>query len=127
MTNNKHKPICVVIAARRGVIQEALKAMLADLSWLNTIAFAGETNMVLRTIQAQKSDLLLLDSDLVAGDVASLLCEVKKVQPDIRCLVLTETIRQQDQARLGKADAVFPYDGSVDRLHSALKDLCAAR
>ena len=59
--DSDQNPIHVVIAARRGVMQEALKAMLADLPWLASIAFAGATKMVLTLNRLPLSRLATLN------------------------------------------------------------------
>ena len=123
--NDTHKQkVGVVVAARPGVMQESLNAILADLPWLKVLAFAGNRALVLPVVQEQQPALLLLDSDLLGDDILDLVRQAKNALPAIRCLVLTQTTRQKNQALSIGADAVFPRNGSAKTLNNTLAQLC---
>ena len=105
-----------IIAARPGVLREALRAMLASFPCLEISGVAGGGLLALSLVRQHKPALLIIDSGLLEDEIAMLLQKVKQEQPQIRCLVLVDTTRQQEAVLAMGADATLLHSEPAGRL-----------
>lgn len=112
--------IPTVIAARPGVIREALQAALVLLPRLEVAGVAGGGLSTLHLVHKQQPALVIIDSGLPEDEILALLRQVKQDLPHVRCLVVAETHRQQQTLLASGADAVMlrsePTEGLVEAL-----------
>jgi DNA-binding NarL/FixJ family response regulator len=96
----------VVVAHRRELFAEALGRLLGDLG-LVVVAAACEASVLLEYLPEAQADVLVLDAgfDPVRGPLGALHA-VRQVAPDVRIVVLTET--------LDEALGVAVHEGEID-------------
>jgi len=112
-----------VIAARPGVIREALRATLAQFSRLEVLGVADGGLSTLNLVRKYKPALLVIDSGLLQDEILMLLVKAKQEQPEIRCIVVAVTKRQQQNLLAHGADHVILRNEPTERLVESLKDL----
>lgn len=116
-------PIATVIVARPGIMQQSLRASLAACASVAVVASLGDGLSALNYVAAHRPALLVVDCNLLDGEVEALLAGVKLRQLPTRCLVLTRSHQQQDWALACGADAVLSHDGSFQELQAVLAQL----
>ena len=112
-----------VIAARPGVIREALRATLAQFSRLEVLGVADGGLSTLNLVRKYKPALLVIDSGLLQDEILMLLEQSKEVYPQIQCLVVTETHRRQQILKAAGAETVILRNEPTERLVEALRKL----
>ena len=112
-----------VIAARPGAIREALQSILALFSQLEIADVANGGLSALKLVRQLKPALVVIDPGLLEDEIAVLLEQIKQEQPQIRCLVLADTTRQQAAFLALGADTVVLRSEPTERLAEALDDL----
>ena len=98
--------IQTVLAARPGVIREALRATLAVFPQFETCGVAGGGLSALDLVRQYKPALIILDSGLLEDEITKLLRQIKQEQPQIQCLVVASTHRTAETLLAGGADTV---------------------
>jgi DNA-binding NarL/FixJ family response regulator len=88
-------------------MQESLQANLDAMPGVEVVALAGGCLSAVRLVQEKQPDMVVVDSNLSEDEVLAFLNDVKRRQPDIRVVVLTNTTRQQRRILNGGADAVL--------------------
>ena len=78
--------------------------------------FAGDGLSAFKLVESQPPHLLVVDSNLLEEELQVLLTEVKLNWPAVHCLVLTQTRRQQEQARAAGADTVLERSRPAEEL-----------
>ena len=119
--------IQTVIAARPGVVREALRATLALSARFEVRAMASGGLSTLSLVLKYKPALLIIDSGLLEDEIAMLLGQLKQKQPQLHCLVVTETRRQQQTLLALGADTVVLRSEPTERLVEALDNLTTTR
>jgi len=108
--------IQTVLAARPGAIREALKSTLALFPRLEISGVANGGLSALSLVRQQKPALIIVDPGLLEDEIAVLVQKIKQEQPQIRCLLLAETTRQQNLFLALDADAVILRSDTTERL-----------
>jgi DNA-binding NarL/FixJ family response regulator len=112
-----------VIASRPGIMQEALRAMLALSPRIELAGTAGSGLLVVSLVRKYLPALVVIDSNLVEEEMVALLQKIKQEQPHIRCLVLAETGRQQQVMVNAGADAVLLRSEPAERIVDVLEKI----
>ena len=115
--------IQTVLAARPGAIREALKSTLALFPRLEISGMANGGLSALALVRQQKPALIIVDPGLLEDEIAVLVQKIKQEQPQIRCLLLAETTRQQNLFLALDADAVILRSDTTERLVLVLDKL----
>jgi DNA-binding NarL/FixJ family response regulator len=122
--DTKKQVLRTLIAARAGVVQEALRATLSTSPWVEIIGSAGEVPAMLDLVAARQPALLVLDHRLVAEDeLVGLVRQLKERQATLQCLVLVETDSQGYQFLAAGARAVLLRDDPTERWQETLAGL----
>ena len=96
-----------IIASRPGVMRQALRATLNLSPHIEVVGVAGGGLSALDLARQHRPALIVIDSSLPEDEMLALLRQVKQGQPHIRCLMLAETIRQQQVMLTAGADAAL--------------------
>mgnify|MGYP002062552314 CR=1 FL=1 len=115
--------IQAVIAARPGIGREVLRAIVGLLPQIEVAGTVGGGLSVLNLVQKNPPSLLIIDSGLPEDEMVALLTHIKQDQPQIRCLVLAETTRQQATFMALGADAAVLRSEPTERLTEALDNM----
>ncbi len=115
--------IQTIIAARPGVSREVLQAILGLLPRIEVTGTVGGGLSALNLVCTTSPALLIIDSGLPEDEMVALLSKITQEQPQIRCLVLAETTRQQAVFLALGADAVVLRSDPTDRLVEEINNL----
>ena len=113
-----------IIVSRPGIMQESLRAVLATAPQIEIIKSVGDGLSALDVVREQPPHLLVIDSNLLEDEIVALLRHVKQESPTVCCLVLTESIRQEEWALTRGADAVWPRYRPPRELNELLEQIC---
>jgi DNA-binding NarL/FixJ family response regulator len=122
-SQTKRTKIQTVIAARPGVVREALRAMLTQFPLLEVSGIASGSLSTLDLVRKHRPALLVIDSGLLQDEVLMLLEQSKQMDPQIQCLVLVGTHRQQEVFQASGADIIILRSEPTERLEDALRNL----
>lgn len=115
--------IQTIIAARPGVSCGVLQAILGALPRIEVVGTVGGGLSALNLVCITSPALLIIDSGLPGDEMVALLSKITQEQPQIRCLVLAETTRQQAAFLALGADAVVLRRDPTDRLVEEINHL----
>ena len=118
--------VTAIIASRPGARHESLRAFLNSLPELEVVGSAAGSLSALNEVNEQRPDLLVIDNNQSEDEVAALIRQVKSDQPDIRCVVLTETSAQKGRALSAGADVALLRDTRPERLVAAIEQVVAS-
>lgn len=113
----------LLVVARPGRLRQGLQALLRTIPEIEIVGQADCDAEALVLIVQQQPSLVLLDSSLAFPDVLTVLAEIKRAYPQIRCIVLVENVQQQGAAREEGADVALITGFSAKVLHAAIHDL----
>jgi DNA-binding NarL/FixJ family response regulator len=117
------RPIATILVSRSGIMQQSLRSALAAYPQIVVVATAGDGLSAVQQIVEHQPGLLVLDSNLLAEEIAALLGVAKAKQPPICCLVFARSMHQERHLLASGADAVAHRDWSTHELHAALARL----
>lgn len=106
-------------------MQQSLRAALAALPSLVVVASLGDGLTALNYVAAQPPALLVIDCNLLDGEVEALLAAIKARELRTRCLVLIHSSLRGEQVLASGADAVVIHDSSPMELAAAVTQLQA--
>jgi DNA-binding NarL/FixJ family response regulator len=119
-TLQKHQPIPTAVVSRPGIMQQSLRSSLAACPLIAVMACYGDGLTALNQLTRVRTEILVIDSNLLEEEVDALLAALKATQPDIRCLVLVGSTWRRKQLLAEGADEVVLRNSSVQDLHDAL-------
>jgi DNA-binding NarL/FixJ family response regulator len=102
-----------MIVAKPSRRRDSLRAMLKAIPHLRIIGQVDDCPSALRIISKHLVKLILLDCNLDDEEIWTLLQQIKTKWPQTRCLVLVETVQQQQMAKAAGADDVLASDFSI--------------
>ena len=94
------KRTTVLVAVKSRSLRDALQAVLTLVPRIGTISQTCDVSSTLKTVIDLDPALVLLDAGLLGDGVFSLVRTIKAGGPDSRCLVLADSVLQQEEARL---------------------------
>ena len=115
--------VLALLAAKPGRVRDGLQALLAAMPQIETIELANDSASALRMIARHWPALVLLDTNLPANGVWTVLEQVKTRWPQVRCLILTDNNRQRHMAQAIGADAMLIKGFPAMELFGAIKQL----
>ena len=115
--------ISTIIVSRPGVMQDALRAVLASFDWIALTGTAGDALSALNLVHDHEPDLLVIDSNLLPAEIRALVVAIKQVEPAPHCLVLCPSERPDENWLLTGADRLLPRSSSLRRLGEVLAQL----
>lgn len=117
--------VVILIVAKPGRLRDALYALLKAASLRDIVGQVDDGPVALKVVAEYDPSLVLLDSLLSDDEVKTMVGQIKACQPQTRCLVLANTVEQQQVAKRAGADEVvlkgFPTTnllGVIDKLMS---------
>jgi len=114
--------VATLVVAKPGLMRNSLLAFLRATLQVEVVALAEDTAAALQAARQHKLDVLVLDTDLLEDGYVGLLQQLHSEQPALKCIVLSDTIHQQ-QKSLAAGASVALLKGFLDeRLWDALVD-----
>jgi DNA-binding NarL/FixJ family response regulator len=111
--------------AKPGRLRDALYTLLKATSQPEIITQVDEGPAVLKMILEYNPGLVVFDSYLPDKEVSAMLGRIKAIQSQIRCIVLVNTIEQQQAAKSAGADAVLLKGFSTKNLLDTVEKFMA--
>lgn len=114
MSTSKKFSTKILIADDHEVVRQGLKAILSEHSDLEVVAEASNGNEVLKLVQKNKVDIVLLDFDMPEKNGLDTLIELKSMKPKLPVIILsifpedhygTRFLKAGASGYLGKASA----------------------
>lgn len=115
--------IKVLVADDHPVVRRGLRDMLSEESDIVVAGEAGTAADVVRAVQGERWDVVLLDISLPGGNGIELIAEIKRARPETRVLILTGYSEEQYAVRAIKAGAAgfLTKDSADERLIEAIR------
>lgn len=120
MSAEKQKTTTLLVSVP-GNMQDGLRAMLRSLPHIEVVAAAGGSLSAYDLLQKRSVDLLVIDANLPQEEVLALLHRVKENYPQIRCIVLTLTYKENAVFLASGADVILNRDSSHLQFASAVQ------
>lgn len=124
-TSHSNQPLATAIVSRPGIMQQSLRAALAAVPSLMVVASLGDGLTALNYVAAHPPALLVIDCNLLDGEVEALLAAIKARQLRTRCLVLIRSSLRSSQVLAFGADAVATHDSTQKELAAVVTKLQA--
>jgi DNA-binding NarL/FixJ family response regulator len=115
--------VSVLIVISPGLLQESLNSFLGMLDHLEIMGNVSTDTLALAAITGRCPNLLIIDTHNKNGDALSLVGQVKARWPGIRCLVLTESVKQKDAAKISGADEALVWGFSTSQFLAVINQL----
>lgn len=115
--------VLVLIAARPGLIRDGLQAVLAAMPQIEMMDPVDDGPSALKKMAEHQPALVLLDTNLPDDQVWTLLQQIKARWPQIQCLILADSGRQQQTAQAAGADGVLIKGFPTKELYASVKRL----
>lgn len=96
-----------LVVAKPGRLRDSLLLLLTTILKLAKVDHVDDGPSLMRQIQQQPPDLILMDSDLEHNGSLEALQALKAKAPLIPCLVIVSNSRQQSMARNAGADGML--------------------
>lgn len=112
-----------MIVARPGRRRESLRALLMAAPQVATVAQVNDWPQALRESAGCPPALVVVDIDLSADEVQTLVRQLKARWPQTPSIILTDTIRQQEAAEAAGADAALLKGFSATELFVTMEEL----
>jgi DNA-binding NarL/FixJ family response regulator len=113
----------ILIVAKPGRLREALCTLLKATSQLELIDQVDDGPAALKRVIQSDPELVLLDSYWPDNEVRAMVRQIKAERPQTRCLVLANTVEQQQVAKSAGADEVLLKGSSTTNLLEAIDKL----
>jgi DNA-binding NarL/FixJ family response regulator len=117
--------VSALTVARPGRLRDSLNICLVATPYIAQVDSADDSAAVLRRLAESSPALVLLDMDLVDGEVQATLGLIKARWPQARCIVLADDVRQQREANAAGADGTLLRGFSVTELFATVEKLLA--
>ena len=92
------KKIKILIANKYFLVNYAIKCILARIKGFEVYGVSEQE--VLAEIAAIKPDLLIVEIDMLKSDTESLLCEVRRIDPKLKIIVLLDILNKEKLVEL---------------------------
>jgi DNA-binding NarL/FixJ family response regulator len=115
----------ILVVAKPGRLREALCALLKATFWPEMISQVDDGPAALEIVVEHRPTLVLLDSHWPDDEVKAIVGQIKTERPQTRCLVLADTVEQQQVAKSAGADEALPKGFSTTSLLGIINKLMA--
>ena len=112
-----------LIVARPGELRDGVRALLSATPKIGQIGQADDGPAALAILGKLCPQVVVLDWNMPAGDLPTLLGKIKSQCPETRCLVLADGIEQQREAVSAGADVAVLKGFPAARLAQTLSGL----
>jgi len=113
----------VMIVAPKGRVRDGLQALLMAMPQVECIDLADDLASALTNTRAPV--LVLLDVDLQRDGIPAALEAIRSQWPDVRCLILANSVQDQQIAKAAGADDVLLKGFPTARLFESVRGLVA--
>ncbi len=93
-----------LIAAAPGSLRDALAVFLLTVPQVGAVRQVRHTSSVLQAIKESHPALVLFDTDIPGDRVPDMVKQIKAIWPQVQCLVLANTIQEEQEAQKAGAD-----------------------
>lgn len=100
----RHQPLRILIAGKRASLRSALKTLVQTRPGFEIVATAANKEELFRVFDAAQPDLLLLDEDLNAAIVDTVMLPMQESDPELLIMILGQ--RSELRAAYLEAGAV---------------------
>jgi len=98
----------VLIVARPGPLSDGLRAVLASIPRAEVADdLVDEALSLLKAVRQHRPAIVLLDFDLLRRDGPESLQQIKALSPETRCIVLADSVHEQQAAKDAGVDATL--------------------
>jgi two-component system, NarL family, nitrate/nitrite response regulator NarL len=94
----------ILIVARPGRLRDALCALLTTIPQLEIAGQVEDSSAALKIVAEWQPTLVLIDSNLPDNEVRAMLGQIKTEWPQTHCIVLADSVQQQQDAKSAGAD-----------------------
>ena len=113
----------VMIVAPKGRVRDGLQALLMAMPQVERIDLADDVPSALTSERAPA--LVLLDVDQHRDDIPAALESIRSRWPGVRCLILANSVQEQQVAKAAGADDVLLKGFPTARLFESVRGLIA--
>ena len=117
------RPTLALIATKAGSLQSSLLALMTTIPQVNAVIVAEEVSLAQRMIAEHRPAIVLLDMNLLGDGAQTILGQIKTRWPLIRCIVLADDVRQQQEAKAADAEIVLIKGFPPTKLIAAIEEL----
>ena len=117
----------VLIVARPGELRDGLRALLVTTGKIKHISQVADGPAALTIIGQLCPQVAVLDWNIPAGDLPTLVGRIKAECPETKCLVLADVVEQQWKAEFVGADVTVLKGFPAARLVQTLSTLLEGR
>jgi DNA-binding NarL/FixJ family response regulator len=115
--------VSVLIVARPGRMREGLRALLRTIPRIEIIEQVDHGSAALEMVMQEHSTLVLLDSSLPSDEMWTALKQIKAEWPQTQCIVVADTLRQQEMAQASSADGVLLKGFAAETLFTTIGEV----
>lgn len=119
------KNIRMIIVAPPGSWQKMIKKNLEAHHSVNVVGIAQGSLSAVQLTRERHPDLLLIDSSIPSEDASALVQIVKRENPEIRSIVISDTTQQRRQFIRAGADYTFlsfDFDSKISEILNQVKE-----
>jgi DNA-binding NarL/FixJ family response regulator len=113
----------LLIAAEPDRMRDSLHLLLKTVRGISIVGLVDDSSAALRMISERHPALVLLDTNLLGEEMATVLEQIKADESQSRCLVLADTFEQQREAGSAGADAALVKGFSMEELFQTIEEL----
>lgn len=113
----------MVVVAKPGRVRDSLGVLLKTIPHLTLTGYADDGESGLQMVTTLCPKVVLLDVNLPDNQVWILLQDIKQICPETQCIVLVDSMKQQQQAELSGADAVLLKGFATSEIFVTIKNL----
>jgi DNA-binding NarL/FixJ family response regulator len=104
-------------------MQDGLLALLSAMPTVEVVGAALDAASARRMVHEHRPQLVVLDSNLLAGDACRLVREIQAGQPPTRCIVLAEDVKELKEFQIAGADTALVKGFPPAQLIAAIERL----
>lgn len=113
----------VLIIAKGGSLRRGLQSLISSLAGVTAVGLVDNSVDALQMAQEIQPGLTILSSENSGDHLLNIISEIKRQSPATRCLMLVDSIEDQEKARLAGADSAVLNGTSPDELVTTLEAL----
>lgn len=98
------KKIHAIIVSLPGSWQKILQYYIEEYPFIQVDHVASGGLSAIQLLKEDQTDLLVIDSSISIDDIANLVRNVKKMQPDLQIIVIADTTQERHRIRRAGAD-----------------------
>ena len=108
--------IYVLIIAKPGSLRRGLQSLISSLAGISAVGLVDNYADALQMTQEIQPALAILASENSGNQILKILPDIKRLSPETKCIMLLDSIEDQEKAYLAGADAAILHGTSPDEL-----------